>query len=97
MKPASIHRVVVYRVEATVPDRAWELYHDSVEYQLAIGEATAGNVSAGSDSYSEAVEWAEFHTQAAAYECARRLNNAIRRFDEKAREYDEAARREELL
>jgi hypothetical protein len=70
----------IYRVSVIVPEPVWDHFGHTSTYDRASLKATAGNLSAGRNSYSEVEEWAEFDTLEDAKECERRLVKVIEDF-----------------
>ena len=65
----------IYRVSVTINERVFREFGHTPKYERKSIEATAGNISAGQNSYSGVEEWAEFHTLKEAQRCEKRLMN----------------------
>lgn len=70
----------IYRVEVEIPDKVWAMFGHTSTYDRMGAAATEGNVSAGSNRYSEVYEWAEYHSIFEAEDCELRLNNMVEFF-----------------
>jgi hypothetical protein len=72
----------IYHVSVTVPEDVQDYIKGSdariKEWERDTLQATRGNVSAGSNEYSELEEWAEFHSMDEAMLCESRLIHLIR-------------------
>jgi hypothetical protein len=79
-KKMAINKITLYRVEVKVPDKVWNTFKDTPEYAMEISKAIKDNVSAGSDSYSTAFEWAEFHNYQMALICNGKLQRVMSHF-----------------
>jgi hypothetical protein len=90
-----VSKIITFRVEVTVQDRAWELFHDSNQFNADWGRATEGAAADGSDTYYKPTLWAEFDNEAAAITCDSLLRNLAERYAERAKQYDIDAANEE--
>lgn len=85
----AIKTITVHRVEVTVPDRVWELFGHTREYQrMMLDAAHEADWDAGNDRYSEVIEYAEFSDLPSARAAEAKMNEVVRYFEQKQIEYD---------
>lgn len=67
----------IHTVTTIVPDDVWINYGNTIGYQHKINACNKGNVSAGSNHYTENEEWAEFHDLPLAIRCETMMKEMI--------------------
>lgn len=69
-----------FRVSEKVPDKVWQEFGHTQEYDWAIQEATRGNIGAGRNAHGSVEEWAEFCSRKEAEACRHRLMDVMYKF-----------------
>jgi hypothetical protein len=70
----------IYRTEVEVPNKVWEEFGDTQEFERAVLAATEGSDTGGTDYYSDVWVWAEFSSLVDAECCEHLLRDVMRQF-----------------
>jgi hypothetical protein len=87
----------IHRVEVLIPDAVWTQFHDTTQYDRMSCEATNGSLEAGSESYADPYEWAEFDTMKKAQEAEKKLLAMVEHFQAKVLTPEERERLTKII